>query len=102
MPAVRHPLESSVKDSTISLRGDLDPSSVTGLRATFAGMTSSDTIDMSGVRMITSAALIEFLTLANRVSPRKIVLLNSQPTVVRLLRILGLDRVFLLATDDKP
>ncbi|MGA2392530.1 MAG: STAS domain-containing protein [Candidatus Lustribacter sp.] len=91
-----------MKDSTVSLRGDLDPSAVAGLRETFAAMTGSDTIDMSGVRMVTSAALIEFLTLANRVSPRKIVLLNAQPTVVRLLRILGLDRVFLLASDDKP
>jgi anti-anti-sigma factor len=95
--ASRHPLEYSVKDSTISLRGDLDPSSVTGLRATFAGITAPETIDMSGVRMVTSAALIEFLTLANRIGPRKIVLLNAQPTVARLFRVLGLDRIFLLA-----
>lgn len=81
----------------ITLRGDLDPSSVTGLRATFAGMTAAGTIEMSGVRLVTSAALIEFLTLAHRIGPRKIVLLNAQPTVVRLLRVLGLDRIFLIA-----
>lgn len=89
-----------MKDSTISLCGDLDPSSVTGLRATFAGITAPETIDMSGVRMVTSAALIEFLTLANRIGPKKIVLLNSQPTVARLFRVLGLDRIFLLAERD--
>jgi anti-anti-sigma regulatory factor len=89
-----------VKDSNISLRGDLDPSSVTGLRATFAGITAPETIDMSGVRTVTSAALIEFLTLAKRVGSRKIELLNSQPTVTRLFRVLGLDRMFLLTKRD--
>jgi anti-anti-sigma factor len=81
----------------ITLRGDLDPSSVTGLRAAFAGMTAAGTIDMAGVRLVTSAALIEFLALAHRIGPRKIVLLNVQPTVLRLLRVLGLDRIFLIA-----
>ena len=83
----------------ITLRGDLDPSSVTGLRAAFAAMTAAGTIDMAAVRLVTSAALIEFLTLAHRIGPRKIVLLNTQPPVLRLLRVLGLDRIFIIVED---
>jgi anti-anti-sigma regulatory factor len=95
--AVRHPLEYSVNESTISLSGDLDLASVCGLRAAFENVAAAETIDMSGVRMLTSAALIEFLTLAHRAGPRKIVLLNAPPTIVRLFHVLGLERLFLLS-----
>ena len=73
---------------------------MTGLRATFATITAPETIDMSGVRTITSAAIIEFLTLARRVGARKISLLDSPPPVVRLFRVLGLDQMFLLTKLD--
>jgi anti-anti-sigma factor len=98
--AVRHPLEYSVNESTISLRGDLDLAAVSGLREAFEDVAAAETIDMSGVRMVTSAALIEFLTLAHRAGSRKIVLLNAPPTIVRLFHVLGLERLFRLADCD--
>jgi anti-anti-sigma factor len=85
----------------VTLSGDLDCSSVTGLRAAFAGLTAAGTIDMSEVRLVTSAALLEFLKLAQRIGPRKIVLLDVQPTILRLLHALGFDRIFLIAV-HKP
>jgi anti-anti-sigma regulatory factor len=88
--------ECIVKEPAVALRGVLDPSSVETLRATVASIPAPETIDMSGVSAVTSDALIEFIALANRVGSRKIVLLNAQPTVARLLRVLGLDRIFLL------
>jgi anti-anti-sigma factor len=95
--AVRHPLEYSVNSNTIGLRGDLDIASVNGLRTAVLHGAAAETIDMSGVLTVSSAALIEFLALARRAGRRKIVLLNTRPTIVRLFHVLGLERLFLLA-----
>jgi anti-anti-sigma regulatory factor len=92
----RRTLECCVKGSTISLRGDLDFASVKGLRAVFAANPEPETIEMSGVGLVTSAALIEFVALAKRMGRRKIMVLGAQPGVARLFRVLGMDRIFLL------
>jgi anti-anti-sigma factor len=97
----RRALEFSVKASTITLRGDLDFASVKGLRAIFAAHSEPETIDMSGVGLVTSAALIEFVTLAKRMGRKKIVVLGAQPGVARLFRVLGMDRIFLLSEHDR-
>jgi anti-anti-sigma factor len=92
----RRSLECSVKAATITLRGDLDFSAVKGLRAIFAAHPEPEAIDMSGVGLVTSAALIEFVTLAKRMGPRKIMVVGAQPGVARLFRVLGMDRIFQL------
>jgi anti-anti-sigma factor len=97
----RRAFEVSVKASTITLRGDLDFAAVKGLRAIFAAHSEPETIDMSGVGLVTSAALIEFVTLAKRMGRKKIVVLGAQPGVARLFRILGMDRIFLLSEHDR-
>jgi anti-anti-sigma factor len=92
----RRSLECSVKASTITLRGDLDFAAVKGLRAAFAAHPEPETIDMSGVGLVTSAALIEFVTLAKRIGRRRIAVVGAHPDVARLFRILGMDRIFVL------
>jgi anti-anti-sigma factor len=84
--------------AVVSLRGDLDATAVHGLRETFATTPAPDTIEMSGVGLVTSAALIEFVLFAKRMSGRRIVVLDAQPGIARLFRILGMDRIFLLAS----
>jgi anti-anti-sigma factor len=83
--------------AVVSLRGDLDATTVHGLRETFATTPAPDTIEMSGVGLVTSAALIEFVLFAKRMGRRRVVVLDAQPGIARLFRILGMDRIFLLA-----
>ena len=101
--AVSHQLLTCrVHGSTITLHGDLDLSSAKRLRKTFAGIPAPEIIDMSEVTSVTSAALIEFMTLAKSAGQSKVVLLRPQPTVGRLFRVLGLDRIFALVDRVEP
>jgi len=87
-----------VSRSVVSLHGDLEAPAACAFGETFATTPAPDTIEMSGVGLVTSAALIEFVLFAKRMGRRRVVVLDAQPGIARLFRILGMDRIFLLAS----
>jgi anti-anti-sigma factor len=82
-------------DGALVLEGELDLSTVPGLRSVFERhrpIAGDVTLDISGLRFIDSTGLQELLDLSATLTDGAIVLRNVSAYVLKLLRVTGLDR----------
>lgn len=88
--------------SVVVLIGELDFSDAPAIRELLLIAGDSPVIDMLNVGYMDAGAINEFVRLAKRAAPQRVVLLRPQRSVRRMIEILGLQSLFIISNDGAP
>jgi anti-anti-sigma factor len=94
--AAPQPLEYTIEDDVIYLKGRLDSFTVEQVRKTFLGWEKDISFDLKDLSYISSAGLSLFLRIQKQLelSGHKMNLMNLQPAVRNVFVLGGFDKIF--------